>query len=96
MHGLIAWFTRNGVAANLLMVSIVMAGMLALAPARLPSASPVDRPQVCKAQGDRRARVALLSGCAQQVLRPGINDSTIRLLARHGVDVVVSAGAACC
>jgi len=30
MHGIIAWFTRNGVAANLLMVSIVMAGMLAL------------------------------------------------------------------
>ena len=31
MHGIIAWFTRNGVAANLLMVSIIMAGLLALA-----------------------------------------------------------------
>jgi glycolate oxidase iron-sulfur subunit len=38
----------------------------------------------------------MLSGCAQQVLRPGINDSTIRLLARRGVDVVVAAGAGCC
>lgn len=31
MHGLIAWFSRNGVAANLLMVSIVLAGVMALA-----------------------------------------------------------------
>lgn len=38
----------------------------------------------------------LLAGCAQQVLRPSINDATIRLLARRGVDVVVSAGAGCC
>ena len=30
MHGLIAWFTRNGVAANLLMLSIFFAGVFAL------------------------------------------------------------------
>jgi len=30
MHGMISWFTRNGVAANLLMVSIVFAGLYAL------------------------------------------------------------------
>jgi glycolate oxidase iron-sulfur subunit len=40
--------------------------------------------------------VILLAGCAQQVLRPEINDATIRLLARHGVDVVVAANAGCC
>jgi glycolate oxidase iron-sulfur subunit len=40
--------------------------------------------------------VILLAGCAQQVLRPDINDATIRLLARRGVDVVVAAGAGCC
>lgn len=45
---------------------------------------------------ERRGRVILLAGCAQQVLRPGINDSTIRLLARSGIDVEVSAGAGCC
>ena len=38
----------------------------------------------------------LLAGCAQQVLRPEINDATIRLLARNGVDVVVPPGAGCC
>jgi glycolate oxidase iron-sulfur subunit len=70
--------------------------MLRLAPARVPGASAVDRPQVFAAQGSRRARVALLSGCAQQVLAPGINEATVRLLTRHGVEVVVAEGAGCC
>jgi glycolate oxidase iron-sulfur subunit len=38
----------------------------------------------------------MLAGCAQQVLRPSINDATIRLLARRGIDVVVASGAGCC
>jgi glycolate oxidase iron-sulfur subunit len=73
-----------------------LAGMLALTPMRLPSASAVDRPQVFAAEGKRRARVALLSGCAQQVLAPEINEATIRLLTRHGVEVVIAEGAGCC
>jgi glycolate oxidase iron-sulfur subunit len=73
-----------------------LAGMLGLAPARLPRASPVDRPQVFAAASERRARVALLSGCAQQVLAPEINEATIRLLTRHGVEVVIARGAGCC
>jgi glycolate oxidase iron-sulfur subunit len=71
-------------------------GMIALSPRDLPAASPVDRPQVFAAEGTRRLRVALLSGCAQQVLKPGINEATIRLLTRHGVEVVVAEGAGCC
>ncbi|HVH01744.1 MAG TPA: glycolate oxidase subunit GlcF [Amaricoccus sp.] len=70
--------------------------MLALAPARIPPASPVDRPQVFPAAGARRKRVALLSGCAQRVLDPAINEATIRLLTRHGCEVVVAEGAGCC
>ncbi len=70
--------------------------MLQLAPLRLPSPSPVDAPQVFRAEGARRARVALLSGCAQQVLAPEINEATIRLLTRHGAEVVVARGAGCC
>lgn len=46
--------------------------------------------------GERTARVILLAGCAQQVLRPQINDATIRLLGRAGVEVVVAADAGCC
>jgi glycolate dehydrogenase iron-sulfur subunit len=67
-----------------------------LAPGSIPAPSPVDRPQVFPAEGPRRARVALLSGCAQQVLAPEINETTIRLLTRHGVEVVIARGAGCC
>ena len=70
--------------------------MLRLAPRHLPSPSPVDKPQVFPALGPRRRRVALLNGCAQQVIAPGINEATIRLLTRHGCEVVVAAGAGCC
>ena len=73
-----------------------MRAMLELAPRRVPKASPVVRPQVFPAEGPKRARVALLTGCAQQVLDPGINEATVRLLTRHGVEVVISAGMGCC
>jgi len=71
-------------------------GMVAMAPKQLPKASSVDRPQVFAAEGRRRMRVALLNGCAQKVLDPGINEATIRLLTRHGCEVVVAEGAGCC
>ncbi|HMK89811.1 MAG TPA: glycolate oxidase subunit GlcF [Methylocystis sp.] len=70
--------------------------MLELAPARLPPPSPVDRPQSFPAQGRRRMRVALLSGCAQTVLDANINAATVRLLTRLGVEVVVVPGVSCC
>jgi glycolate oxidase iron-sulfur subunit len=41
-------------------------------------------------------RVALLPGCAQKVLAPAINEATIRLLTRHGCEVVVVRGSGCC
>jgi glycolate oxidase iron-sulfur subunit len=70
--------------------------MLALTPDQLPAPSPVQAPQVHPAQGMRTARVALLTGCAQQVLMPRINEATIRLLTRLGVEVVVAREAGCC
>ena len=73
-----------------------LGAMLGMAPARVPMPSKVDRAQVFPAQGQRRARAALLSGCAQQVLAPQINEATIRLLNRHGVEVVVARGSGCC
>ncbi|MCC7045196.1 MAG: glycolate oxidase subunit GlcF [Alphaproteobacteria bacterium] len=70
--------------------------MLALAPKRLKPPARVDRPQAFAAEGTRRKRVALLAGCAQQVLEPAINEATVRLLTRHGCEVVVARGAGCC
>ncbi len=67
-----------------------------LAPKELPAASVVDQPQTFKAVGETKERVALLSGCAQTVLAPSINEATIRLLTRHGIEVVVAKGVGCC
>ncbi len=70
--------------------------MLRMVPDALPKASASSRPQVFPAEGARVRRVALLTGCAQQVLAPQINDATIRLLNRHGCEVVVAPGSGCC
>lgn len=68
--------------------------MLELAPGAVPSAVVLTR--VTPARGERRARVALLAGCAQQVLDPDINVATIEVLARNGVEVVVPETQGCC
>ena len=70
--------------------------MLALAPDRLPSRSPLDRPGVHRAEGPRRGRVAMLQGCAQPVLAPHINEAATRLLTRHGIEVVFAKNEGCC
>jgi glycolate oxidase iron-sulfur subunit len=69
--------------------------MLTMAPRALPPAGPAGG-SVFPAIGPRRARVALLQGCAQQVLAPRINDAAIRLLTRHGVEVVLVRDEQCC
>lgn len=68
--------------------------MLDLLPRSLPAA--VSLPAVTPAIGERRARVALLAGCAQQVLDPDINVATIAVLAHQGVEVVVPPAQGCC
>ena len=46
--------------------------------------------------GEKRTRVALLAGCAQSAMDPGINAAAARLLARFGVEVVQVRGEGCC
>ncbi|RED12271.1 glycolate oxidase subunit GlcF [Pontivivens insulae] len=70
--------------------------MLEMAPRDIPSPSRNDRPQTFPAQGQKIKRVALMTGCAQRALNTDINDATIRILRRHGVEVVVAKGAGCC
>jgi glycolate oxidase iron-sulfur subunit len=69
--------------------------MLALAPDRLPARGAAGG-SVFRAQGVRRGRVALLQGCAQQVLAPRINQAAINLLTRHGIEVVLVRDEQCC
>ncbi len=72
-----------------------LAAMLSLLPERLPPA-PSPLPDRVPAQGTRRARAAFLAGCVQQVLAPGINAATLRVLSRNGVEVVIPPGQGCC
>ena len=73
-----------------------LGAMFRMAPKTLPKPSAWDRPQVIPARGPRKGRIALMTGCAQQVLQPQINAATIRLLTRHGIEAVVAEGAGCC
>ncbi|MEL6316720.1 MAG: glycolate oxidase subunit GlcF, partial [Pseudomonadota bacterium] len=87
-----------------------LGAMIDFAPARIPSRSAWDHPHVARAKpapaeagaeaapgpDAPRMRVAMLAGCAQRVLAPEINDATLRLLTRRGVEVVVAPGAGCC
>ncbi|HEY4193648.1 MAG TPA: glycolate oxidase subunit GlcF [Mesorhizobium sp.] len=75
-----------------------LGAMLRLAPASVPAPSLMAKPGVHPAAGGarERKRVAILTGCAQPVLDPGINEATISLLNRLGVEVVVPQGEGCC
>ena len=68
--------------------------MIDLLPDSLPDAPPL--PEIYPAQGPRRARVALLAGCAQQVLAPQINWATLRVLAENGVETIIPPAQGCC
>ncbi len=72
-----------------------LAAMLRLAPIRLPWGSSY-KPGTVRPEAKPIARVALLGGCAQKVLRPSINDAAIRLLTRLGVEVVLPRAEGCC
>lgn len=73
-----------------------MGAMLDLAPRSIPAAGDSARPATHAPKAAKCGRVAILTGCAQPVLDPGINAATIRLLTRLGVEVVVPEGEGCC
>ena len=73
-----------------------MTPLLDMAPKRLPRPAELAKPGVIAAVGSKRLRVALLTGCAQSVLGPQINDATVRLLTRLGAEVVIPNDTGCC
>ncbi len=73
-----------------------LSSLLALAPKETPPPEIMGQPGLYPAEGEKRMRVALLRGCVQSVLDPGINAAAIRLMNRHGIEVVVADGSSCC
>ncbi|MAH74481.1 MAG: glycolate oxidase iron-sulfur subunit [Candidatus Pelagibacter sp. TMED197] len=69
---------------------------LDLMPSRIPSKKIKEKKVYEVDSGKKISRVALLTGCVQRVISPEINESTIRLLTRHNVEVVVMQDIDCC
>ena len=82
-------------------------GLVKLLPGTLPAwealLPPMPRgadraplPALIAAEGVRRARVALLTGCVQSVVFGAHNRATARILAKNGLEVVVPSDQGCC
>lgn len=62
----------------------------------LPKSVFEARGQVIPAQGEQRARVALLSGCVMPLVNGPEMNAVVRVLSRNGCEVVVTRGQVCC
>ena len=69
--------------------------MLKFMPTSFPKSN-YENKEVYSPKGKTFAKVALLTGCVQRVISPQINDSTIDILNRHGVEVIVPKEITCC
>jgi len=58
--------------------------------------SPPLPPTVTPAVGKKRARVAILAGCAMRVLFGDVNAETVKILAANGCEVLVNRRQGCC
>jgi glycolate oxidase iron-sulfur subunit len=99
---LLRWYQRLGL-QNLVRRS----GVLNLFPARLrelEAMTPVIPPKfsaqliapITPARGQKKYRVAMLTGCAQDLIFSEINRDTAEVLARHGCEVVTPPRQSCC
>ena len=86
---------------------LARAGILNLLPGRIGAlarlAPPVtagsllaSTPELTAAQGERRMRVGLLTGCVQRLAFAHVNEATVRVLAAEGCDVVAPGAQGCC
>lgn len=73
-----------------------IAAMLELMPKRAKRSAEFTGSGVARPRGQQLKRVLLMTGCAQKVIRPAINDASIRLMARQGIEVIIAKDAGCC
>ena len=64
-------------------------------PADLEKAS-APLPELIRAKGEKRGKVALLTGCVMSVLYSPVHKATTQLLAANGLDVHVPKNQTCC
>jgi glycolate oxidase iron-sulfur subunit len=68
----------------------------AMTPAICPRFSDQLIASVTPTQGPRRYRVAMLTGCAQDLIFSEVNRDTVEVLARNGCEVITPRGQSCC
>ena len=73
-----------------------LAAWEALLPDMPPASARAPLPPVMPAEGERRARVALLTGCIQRVVFGADNRATAAVLVKNGYEVVVPQDQGCC
>ena len=78
------------------LMPIKIKDMIDLMPISFPKKT-IKEKEIYKVSNKKKiARVALLTGCVQKEISPQINESTIRILNRHGVEVIVPKQIRCC
>jgi len=99
---LLRFYQRSGLQAaarKLGLLSLLpghLRGMEAALPEIPESPSRKRLPKVSPARGERKYRVALLTGCVMDVVYGGVNEATVRVLTRNGCEVVIPEGQRCC
>jgi glycolate oxidase iron-sulfur subunit len=73
-----------------------LAAMLRLVPQGVTLGAATGASGKVPAIGPRSGRVALLQTCVDQVVAPSIGEAAIRMLTRHGIEVVLAKSAGCC
>jgi len=91
--GLRAWMERRGLLTK---HAPRLAQLQALAPSLSFGDLTRTLPAHVRAEGDVRGRVGLVAGCVQRVFFPGVNEATLRVLAKEGFEVVIPQGQGCC
>jgi Fe-S oxidoreductase len=95
LTALIRYYQRSGAAR---VVDLVLPEGLRRRHALLPRATRYYSAgaEVLPAIGERRARVAFLTGCAMSMFFADVNAATVRVLRRNGCEVVIPKRQACC
>jgi len=100
--GVLAWYQRFGLSRLVRRTGILgrlspsLAAMEALLPPIPPAALRGPLSAVTPAEGARKGRVGLLTGCIQRHLLPEINRATVRALSAAGYEVVAPLEQGCC
>jgi glycolate oxidase iron-sulfur subunit len=98
LMGLLRLYEASGLRSLVRSSLALLAPRLAERERLMPPLAPPRHalPSIVPAEGERRKKVALFSGCIASHLFADVNEATARVLAKNGFEVVVPRGQVCC